>query len=173
MFGLLDDFDVALDWRPLGAWAGRSPPERAKVKLPLARQDVSRWCRRMNIPFNPPPRETEPTRAAGASLYAEECGALRAYVLEIMHMEWGEGQNINDDAVLREVASKVGLDAAAMVAAADDPVRAGILDDNWAKAQRIGVVGVPSFVVDDQIFWGNDRIDFVAEHLKELGLAKQ
>ena len=173
MFGLLDDFEVVLDWRPLGAWAGRSSPERAKVKLPLARQDVGRWCRRMNIPFKPPPKETEPTRAAAASLFAEECGVLRDYVIEMMHMEWGEGRNIGDEAVLRKVASKLGLDSAVMLEAADDLERAKALDDNWKEAQRVGVVGVPSFVVGDQIFWGNDRIDFVAEHLKELGMMKR
>jgi 2-hydroxychromene-2-carboxylate isomerase len=35
------------------------------------------------------------------------------------------------------------------------------------------VIGVPSFVIDDQVFWGNDRIDFVLEHLNELRLARK
>ncbi|MGE0811670.1 MAG: DsbA family protein [Immundisolibacter sp.] len=32
--------------------------------------------------------------------------------------------------------------------------------------------GVPSFVVGEEVFWGNDRLDFLAEHLTELGAAR-
>lgn len=171
MFSLLDDFNVTLDWRPLGAWSGRSAPDRAKVKMPLARQDVSRWCRRLSIPFNPP-KESEPTRAAAASMFAEENGRLREYVVAVMHEEWANGRNIADGDLLREVAQQVGLDPALLLAAADDLGRRQALLDNWEEAQGVGVIGVPSFVIGDQVFWGNDRIDFAAEHLHELGLAK-
>lgn len=55
MFDVLDDFHVNVLWRPLGGWEGRSPPDVAKVKVPVARQDVARIARRMGIPVNPPP----------------------------------------------------------------------------------------------------------------------
>ena len=42
--------------------------------------------------------------------------------------------------------------------------------NNWAEALSLGVIGVPSFVVGDQIFWGNDRVDFLEDYLMELGL---
>jgi 2-hydroxychromene-2-carboxylate isomerase len=40
------------------------------------------------------------------------------------------------------------------------------------QAQAVGVFGVPSFVVGGEVFWGNDRLDFLAEHLAELGAAR-
>ena len=46
LFERLQAYEVTLVWRSLGGWDGRSPPERAKVKVPLTRQDVGRWCRR-------------------------------------------------------------------------------------------------------------------------------
>lgn len=45
--------------------------------------------------------------------------------------------------------------------------------ENWQEASALGVIGVPCFVVGDQVFWGNDRIDFLEEHLTELGLRKR
>ena len=101
MFDILDRFDCHFEWRPLGGWDGRSSPERAKGKLPIARQDVRRWCRRLGIPFNPPPVTTDPTRAGAGSLLAEQQGRLREYVMEVMHAEWGEGRDIGDIDVLR------------------------------------------------------------------------
>ncbi|MFB4202535.1 2-hydroxychromene-2-carboxylate isomerase [wastewater metagenome] len=172
MFHLLDDFHVRLVWRPLGGWHGRSPPERAKRKMPIARQDVRRFARRMGIPVNPPPTSTDPTRAAAGSLLAEERGLLRAYTVETMRAEWAEGRDIGEPAVLRAVADRIGLDPEALIAAADDPARREHLDANWAVADERGAFGVPTFAVGDEIFWGQDRIDFVVEHLRELRLAR-
>ena len=171
MFDVLDRFDCELHWRPLGGWDGRSSPERAKGKLPIARQDVRRWCRRMGIPFSPPPVTTDPTRAGAGSLLAEQQGRLREYVLEVMHAEWGEGRDIGDLDVLREAARRAGLDADALAQAADDPANQAQLGEHWQQAQAVGVFGVPSFVVGEEVFWGNDRLDFLAEHLTELGAA--
>lgn len=172
MFDVLDRFDCHFEWRPLGGWDGRSSPERAKGKLPIARQDVRRWCRRLGIPFNPPPVTTDPTRAGAGSLLAEQQGRLREYVIEVMHAEWGEGRDIGDLAVLREAAGRAGVDPGALAQAADDPALLARLGEHWAEAQAVGVFGVPSFVVGEEVFWGNDRLDFLAEHLTELGAAR-
>lgn len=172
MFSLLDEFHVTLVWRPLGGWTGRSAPERAKVKMPLARQDVGRWCRKLGIPFTPPPVTTEPTRAGAGSFLAEEKGVLPAYVVETMRAEWAEGRDISQDDVLADVAGRCGLDADALLAAADNAANHARLERYWEEAQTIGVFGVPTFVIGEEVFWGNDRIDFVRDHLREMRLAR-
>lgn len=172
LFSLVDDYRVELLWRPLGGWDGRSPPERAKVKVPLTRQDVARWARRMNIPCVPPPITTDPTPAGVVSLLAEEKGCLRDYVLAATHAEWGQGRDIGQQDILCAAAARAGLDAAEVAAALEDPARRQVLEDNWREAQSLGVIGVPTFVIGEQIFWGNDRIDFAREHLQEAGLAR-
>ena len=50
----------------------------------------------------------------------------------------------------------------------DDPRHLARLEDNWERAQRLGATGVPTFIIGEDIFWGNDRIDFVEEHLDDL-----
>jgi 2-hydroxychromene-2-carboxylate isomerase len=170
MFNLLDDYNVNLLWRPLGGWDGRSPPDRAKVKLPLARQDVARWARRMGIPCNPPPPTTDPTIAGLGSLLAEEKDCLQEYVIEVMRCEWAGSQDIGQREILIPIAESIGLDAKELEAVLDDPASQKKLDDNWKEAQSLGVIGVPSFVINDQIFWGNDRMDFLEEYLIELRL---
>jgi len=172
LFSIVDQFHARLIWRPLGGWDGRSAPNRAKVKVPLTRQDVARWCRRLGIPCNPPPLSTDPTRAGAGSLLAEERGVLRPYIVEMMRREWGEGRDIGDAAEILAVGSEVGLDRDELAAAIDDPRRHERLAAHWAEAQEVGVIGVPTFVIDDQLFWGNDRLEFVHEHLRELRLSR-
>ena len=173
LFERLAAFDIDLEWRSLGAWDGRSAPERAKVKVPLTRQDVARWCRRMQVPFNPPPVSTDPTPAALLAFAAEDAGLLSQYVQRVMWREWAEGQDIGQTEVLAGVASDIGLPPAAVRNALDDASLLARLQANWQEAEAAGVIGVPSFVVGDQIFWGNDRLDFLEEHLSELGLRKR
>jgi 2-hydroxychromene-2-carboxylate isomerase len=172
MFKVLDGFNVTLTWHPFGGWSGRSDPERAKKKIPLVRQDVRRWCARLGIPFNPPPMHTDPTRAGAGSLLAEEKGKLRAYITEVMKAEWAEGLDIGDAQVLADVAARIGLDAHEILKVIDDPEYIARLNANWLEGEARGVFGVPTFIVNDQIFWGNDRMDFLAEYLTELGLKR-
>ncbi len=172
MFTLLEDYNVNLVWRPLGGWDGRSPPDRAKVKMPLARQDVARWAKRMGIPCNPPPPTTDPTMAGIGSLMAEREGCLLEYIVEVMRCEWAGSNDIGQKDILIPVAEAIGLDANDFESFIDDPANAKQLEDNWSEAQELGVIGVPSFIVNDQIFWGNDRIDFVEDYLVELRMVK-
>lgn len=168
MFALVDEHGARFVWRPLGGWAGRSPPERAKYKLPIVRQDVRRWCKRMGIPFNPPPPTTDPTIAGAGSLLAEQRGRLREYIVAVMAKEWAEGADIGDREVLLSVGESIGLDRGELARIIDDPATLERLEQYHKEAEEKGAFGVPTFIIGEEVFWGQDRIDFVAEHLDAL-----
>ncbi len=172
LFAIFDDFHANLVWRPLGGWSGRSSPERAKVKVPLTRQDVRRITAKMGIPMNPPPITTEPTAAGAASLLAEERGLLRPWIVEVMRAEWAQGRDIGDHDVLLAIGEQVGLDAGELRAAFTDAARLAQLEKNWQEAQELGLIGVPSFQIGDELFWGSDRIEYVLDHLRTLRLRR-
>ncbi|MBY4676681.1 2-hydroxychromene-2-carboxylate isomerase [Marinobacterium arenosum] len=172
LWPIFDDFNTNLIWRPVGGWDLRSSPDRAKSKLPLARQDIARFARRLGIPLTPPPVTAEPTLAGAGSLLAEQKGLLRPYIVEVMRKEWAEGQDIGNPEVLLEVGEQIGLDRNELAAALNDGNNLDQLAQNAAEAAELGVIGVPTFVIDNQIFWGQDRIDFVLEELREMRAAK-
>ncbi|PCJ31757.1 MAG: disulfide bond formation protein DsbA [Alphaproteobacteria bacterium] len=170
MFSIFNEYNAAMIWKPFGGWSGRSAPERAKKKIPLVRQDVGRHARRMGIPFAPPPLDTDPTLAGAISLIAEQEGLLEPYVVEVMRKEWAEGRNIGDIDVLLEVGDLIGLGKGMIKRASKNEDLIKRLDQNWEEAQKNGVFGVPTFMVGDQMFWGNDRIDCLKEYLHDLRL---
>ena len=165
----LTTYDINLLWRPLGGWDGRSKPERVVKKLPLVRQDVARWCARYGIPLLPPPKTTDPTKAGAASLYAERQGCLLRFIVELMKLEWAEGQDIGQDDALKIIAVRTGLDEKRLLDASLSTDNLTQLSDNAQEAESDGVIGVPTFVIENQIFWGNDRLDFVEEYLSLNG----
>ncbi|OCC23728.1 disulfide bond formation protein DsbA [Croceicoccus estronivorus] len=172
LFQALEPFDVTLAWMPLSGWNGRSPPERAAEKVPLARQDVSRWCARLAIPFVPPPADTDPTNPALISLAALELGLLREFVVMAMHAEWGEGRDIGQPEVLHDIAAQIGMPVAVVEGALCNTAYLDTLAHNWERARTDGVIGVPSFVIGTEVFWGNDRIDFLQDYLASLKLTR-
>ena len=168
LWPIVDEFNTNLIWRPVGSWDLRSSPGRAKNKMPLARQDIARFAKRLGIPLTPPPPTTDPTLAGIGSLLAEEKGLLRPYLIEVMRKEWAEGQDIGDPQVLLTVGEQIGLNRDELSAALDSTTYAAQLERNAEEAATLGVIGVPTFVIGEQIFWGQDRIDFVLDELREL-----
>lgn len=168
MFTAFDTEHSAIRWRPLGGWDGRSPPERAKVKIPLVRQDMQRLCRYYQLDFCPPPSSTEPTLAAAASLYAEQQGLLRPYVQKVMAAEWGQGRDIGQPQLISEIYQAIGLSAEEASREMQSEQNLQTLKHNQQLAQQHGVIGVPAFVINDEVFWGQDRIEFAKMHLDEL-----
>lgn len=71
---------------------------------------------------------------------------------------WCAGRDLLDLDVLSEVASSVGLDAAGLAERIRQPdVKEGLKDETDRALDR-GVFGVPTFVLDDELFWGHDRL---------------
>lgn len=172
LWKIIDDYHANLVWRPFGGWDGRSSPERAKIKITLTRQDVARWAKKMGIPYNPPPVTTDPTKAGAGSLLAEEKGLLREYMTEMMRAEWAEGLDIGQDDVLLNVGEAVGLDRKELAEAIESQDNLDRLAEHKKEADSLGIIGVPSFVIGEDIFWGNDRLEFVHDHLRELRLRR-
>jgi 2-hydroxychromene-2-carboxylate isomerase len=169
---IFDDYHVNLVWRPLGGWEGRSAPDRAKVKIPLVRQDMARITRKMGIPMNPPPPTTDPTKAGAGSLLAEERGVLRDYIVAMMAAEWAQGKDIGDESVILTVGESVGLDRDELATSLESPQRIATLEKNSKEAEVLGVIGVPTFVVGHEIFWGSDRVEYLCDHLCQLRLTR-
>ena len=69
-------------------------------------------------------------------------------------------------------ARPLGLDQESLQSAFTSSDYLQQLEDNWAEAQELGLFGVPSFKVGEELFWGSDRIEYVLDHLNNLRLRK-
>lgn len=137
--------------------------------------ELDRWRKHLGIPLNLKPK-FYPCRtietAAQAVIAVQKAGIEVAdFAFAIQRALWAEDRDIADLATLRELAlATVGEAGAALVR---DPQPGDIVADwhaNLAEAEERGIFGTPTYVVNDELFWGQDRLDFVA---RALATAKQ
>jgi len=132
--------------------------------------DCARWARRLGVPFAWPPKfpvlTVLPLRAAFA---AEKAGQLVPFTHAVFRAYWGEGRDISDPAVVVDAATRAGLDGAALVAEA--PNFKDALKSQTQEAVDRGSFGAPTFFVGQELFIGNDRLDFAVEALEGAGRA--
>ena len=146
--------------------AGNTGPSTREmpVKHKYARTDLARWAQRYGVPMKPP-KSGESARLNKGTFFAIDRGQARDYVARAWAKTWGGGGDPADEALLREVARELGWNPDAFVAftvSADAEARYKASTEEAAKR---GVFGVPTFFVGDEMWWGNDRLQFVEEFL--------
>lgn len=136
------------------------PPAKAAHN----RADMGRWARDFGVPLDMPaehPRRT--VLAQRAILAAGE--ARRAATDALFSAYWVDGHDVTDPDVVARVLDEAGVDGAACVAQASTPEIKHELRELTNRAIERGVFGAPAFVVGTDLYWGQDRLDFVSAAL--------
>ena len=128
-------------------------------------QELARWSKRLDLPIKLRPAfwPANPAPASYAIIAAQEEGGgdMAALVTGLSRACWEEDRNIAEDDVIRDCLSAAGFDAG--LAFSGMLKGAEIYPRNLEDAVADGVFGVPFFVMGEGRFWGQDRLDFLAE----------
>lgn len=145
--------------------------QKGPVEIPSKRtytwKDVLRAAKRHEIPFEGPPAHPfNPLAALRIWTALEGSAAQGAWVDRILRAAWAEGQDISDRAVLTALAEQLPGGGPELLRRIDAPEVKQRLRQNTQSAIEKGVFGVPTFLVEDELFWGHDRIEHLAEFLR-------
>ena len=145
---------------------GKRAPQRQAYRL----VELKRFSEHLNVPLNPHPRFF-PVGGDDASrlIIAVDLleGALAALNITgaVLAAVWAQERNIADPAVLAELLSEQRLPAQAMDKSHSQQVQE-CYERYTQEAIDAGVFGAPSYVVDGEIFWGQDRLDYLQRRLQ-------
>jgi len=157
---------VQVDWNPilLGPifkLTGMAALSTMPLRGPYGQRDWQRIARLLAVPCRMPDGHPLATVAPARLFYWLKDGdpaAAVAYAKAVFAAEFGEGRNVGAKDEALRIAAALGHDADACAAALDDPaVKQRLFDANDA-AVAAGVFGSPFFIVDDEPFWGWDRM---------------
>jgi 2-hydroxychromene-2-carboxylate isomerase len=144
--------------------------EEPATKISNRIRDLERWALKHDLPFRVPdifPIKT--SRALRGSLAMRHWQLEHEYVEAVMSAYWEKNDaSIADYAGLRPIAARLGVDPDAFEARSESEAVRQALIDSTDQGLATGVFGVPSMVVGKELFWGKDRMDFVADELQRL-----
>jgi 2-hydroxychromene-2-carboxylate isomerase len=148
---------------------GNASPATVPAKGRYMFIDLDRYAKRYGVPLkiNPHfPINTLVLMRAVTGMQMRHPERFAAFVDCLFKALWIEGRNLNDPATVGAVLSENGFDPQEILAlSADEDVKSA-LKDTTEKAVQRGVFGAPSMFVGEQLFFGQDRLDFVIEALR-------
>ena len=163
--------DAKLNYYPVDfgivfpATGGLALPKRAPARQAYRMAELKRWKAFLgDASFNPVPKyfpvDTNP--ASLMAVAAREQGTdISGFCRAILSAVWCKDQDISDPAVLRSIADGCGLDGTSLAEAAGRANTAQQFAADSERAIERGVFGAPTFVFRDELFWGQDRLDFL------------
>lgn len=160
-----------VDFGSVFAVSGGLPlPKRAPQRQAYRMMELKRWRDHLGVKTTLEPKffPANEVPAAKCVIALREEGRM-ADAIKIAHAVltglWTEEKNTGDLPTLEAIIAGCGLDGAAVLKASEAP---GIAEKREAYTKHAisqGVFGAPSFVIDGEIFWGQDRLDFVERKL--------
>lgn len=144
---------------PVEAFApvkGKVAYEMLEIRRFIARNGIARFRMNPHFPVNS-------LMLMRALVAAQEAGVGPAFVEMGLRGMWEDGLKLDDPATLAGAIEAAGLDAKALLAAAQtDPIKKQLVDNTAAAVER-GVFGLPAFFVGKEMFFGKERLAQVEE----------
>ncbi len=151
--------------------------------LPLAKRapqrqayrfvELKRWQKFLKVPLTLEPKHFpfDTNLAARLIIAADGKGTGNAMRLAgaILKACWSENRNMADEAELAQVSQEQGLEPRGLIAAAKADETQARYDALTAEAVELQVFGAPTYVYNKELFWGQDRLDFLERALERQG----
>ena len=166
--------DVSINYKPVDllqvyARTGGIPlPQRSPQRRAYREQELRRWTARLDIAVNITPRYMCPDGALASRfvIAAQSLGEpVAALHQKILAAEWCDERDISDEQVLLDVAHGLAMPAEQILRSAKEQAAADTLQHYTDQAVACGVFGSPSYVYDGELFWGQDRLEFLEERI--------
>lgn len=136
------------------------------IKLEYMRLDLRRWAAVYGVPFKPVVGYGS-RRVNCITFFAIDRNCVGKYVNFTWDLIWGQGGAMNDDGLLKKIAQAMEWETEEMFAFAGAESTAKRLDAENQRATSLGVFGAPTMLIGDQMWWGNDRLSFLEDYLRE------
>jgi 2-hydroxychromene-2-carboxylate isomerase len=149
-----------------GVFRAVGTPQRLFAELSPAKaahnvRDMQRWAELFGVSLTMP--SGHPFRTVEALRATLLCGIDPRVIDGFYRAYWIEGRGPSEEATMRDVLGAAGHDASAILAKLDEAKED--LRRRTDEAIALGIFGAPAFVVGGELFWGQDRIEFVEKAL--------
>lgn len=147
---------------------GNHSPATIPAKGSYIFSDFTRFAKRYGVPFNSNPHfpiNTLLLMRGAIGMQQQHPEQFLDYCRAVFRAIWIDALNMNDPATVGAALHKAGFEPQKLMALANEQVTKDALKTATTEAVTRGVFGAPTFFVGNQMYWGQDRLDFVKEAL--------
>lgn len=123
-------------------------------------RDMERLCKHYSLPLQKPSRfPRNGIRPARVICAHADAPWVPDFARVVFSAGFAQDLDISEREVVAGLLQNLGLDAEALIAAAETPEGKDLLKRQSDEAFKLDIFGAPSFIVDGELFWGNDRLE--------------
>ncbi len=158
-----------LDIMKLFSLSGGKPlAKRADQRKAYRMMELKRWHTKLNMPINFMPKYFPPTDVSKAStiiLSIDDPQKQNDISFIFLRQMWAEEKDVGDEKNLREACNNLNLNFDQLLIVAETKIE--LYHSLAEKAAKLNVFGSPTYVVNKEIFWGQDRLNLLEEHVSK------
>ena len=175
---IIKKFNVKLNMYPVnygeifpisgGLPVSKRPPQRQKLRL----QELKRWGEFLRVNLIPQPKFF-PSKSLLPSLIIIAAKIKKTnkdfdLAQNIMNALWVQDLDIDDENILSKILQQTDLSSKEILSFAKSDECKNLFEEYTNLAIKENVFGAPTYILEDQVYWGQDRLDFVERHLSNL-----
>ena len=145
-------------------------PQRSTQRQKYRLDELKRWSEFLNIKINFKPKffpPKDPHMPAKYTIAANLLGVKIFFGHEILKKLWIEEKDISDEKNIQLISEQFKTDFTELSSLANSEKVSKIYTDNTEEAIQKGVFGAPTYVFNNELFWGQDRLEFLDRALKK------
>ena len=148
---------------------GISVPQRSPQRQKYCLDKIKRWSNFLNTIINIKSKffpSKDPHFPAKFTIAANLLGTKIIFDHELLKLLWSEEKNISDEKNIKTVCDRFKINFKELSTLANSEKVSKIYADNSIEAIEKNVFGVPTYILNNELFWGQDRLEFLERALK-------
>jgi 2-hydroxychromene-2-carboxylate isomerase len=144
-------------------------PQRSIQRQKYRLDEIQRWSQFLKIKINVKPKffpPKDPHLPAKFTIAANLLGTKVVFGHELLKQLWSEEKDISDEKNIEIVSSNFKIDFKELSSLAKSENVSKIYTDNTEEAVKKNVFGAPTYIFNNELFWGQDRLEFLERALK-------
>lgn len=167
IFDIERQYNIKWELKPYAIETSSGTPLFDPNEMRYLKKDIQLLAEYYKLPLVLPKKQPKDRLPLECFFIANDAGKGKEYIVDVTNAYWAKGKDIGEIDLLAKIAKSIGIDETDFRKKSSDQNLKERLKKSTEEGNSSGVFGVPTLLIEDEIFWGQDRIDFAKMKLEK------